>query len=114
MGKGYPQTWAPTNLNDSSVILAKIFIFGLLHLWRFRLVLSIEEFWQGPPLNGVNGIVVEPGRVAGYDDVMGLLSHVVLILFLSLGVIVCSFLIPSILTNQLSDKTIENCTSFWT
>lgn len=79
--------------------------FGPLHLWRFGLVLSIEELRQGPPFYGVNGVVVKPGRVAGYDNVMGLLSHVVLIFFLSLGVVVCSFFISSILTDQLTDKT---------
>ena len=55
------------------------------HFWCLGFVLSIEIFWEGTPLNGVDGTVVEPGSIAGDDDVMGLLGQgVISIIFLSL------------------------------
>ena len=48
---------------------------GDLHFWRLGLVLSIEEFREGTSLDGVDGTVVEPGSVAGDDDVVGLLRQ---------------------------------------
>ena len=45
------------------------------HFWRFRSVLSVEKLGQRSLLNGVDGVVVEPGRIAGNDDVVCLMNH---------------------------------------
>ena len=56
---------------------------GEVGLWRLALVLVVEELWQGALLDAVDGVVVEPGRVAGNDDVVRLLGSVILHLVLA-------------------------------
>lgn len=75
-----------------------------VHFWCFGFVLPVEELWEGSAFNRVNAggkqstgmkhicsaagffcdsvlspVVIEPGSVARYNDVMGLLGHVVLV-----------------------------------
>lgn len=57
-----------------------------LHFGGLGLVLAVEELGQAAALVDVDGVVVEPGGVAGYDDVVGLLRHVLLLVLLLLPV----------------------------
>jgi len=47
---------------------------GEVNLRGFALILCIEELWESSLLYGVDGIVVKPGGVGRYDDVMSLVS----------------------------------------
>lgn len=60
---------------------------GQVDFWSLGLVLAIEELRESPPFDGVNTVVVKPGSIARDDDVVGLLSHVVLMQVWVLGLL---------------------------
>ena len=46
-----------------------------LHFWRLGTVLRVEKFVQCTFLDGIDGIVIEPGRVTWNDNVMRLFAR---------------------------------------
>jgi hypothetical protein len=51
-----------------------------LYLWSLGTIFAIEKFGQSATFDGVNRIIIKPGGVAGNNDVVSLVSDIIVML----------------------------------